>query len=141
MDLVVTVPQYLWAQWVLEGDPAGTYWSGTEWAYRVANKPPIQTGDRLYVVAWKRLRGYAPVTRVFETNGGWAICREGRAVACTIGGTDIVGFRGYQKRWWNRDEEMPFPDWVTASIGPKQLKILKERLPGVSRQYARTLLV
>jgi hypothetical protein len=119
MDLVVTVPQKLWAKWILEGDPVGAPTSGEEWAFQVATKPPILPGERLYVVAWGLLRGFSPVTRVFQTDRGWAICRRGDAVACTLNRV-IPGFRGYRARWWDQKEEVPFPEWKTKDIGASQ---------------------
>lgn len=63
-DLVVTCPRGFFAEWIAEGDPAGTPWSGEEWGWFVGRRPDIVPGDRLYVVAVGRLRGYAPVTAV-----------------------------------------------------------------------------
>lgn len=118
-DLVVTVPKNLWRMWIDEGDLPGEPWSGgEEFSFYVHGVPPIEPGDRLYVVAWGRLRGYAPVTRVCQTNdhGGHAICREGDAVALTIL-EGIAGFRGYRRPWWKREAEIPFPDWRTVGVG------------------------
>ena len=70
----------------------------------------IQPGERLYIVAHDKLRGYAPVTRVARTDRGYAICRRGGAVAVTIS-ERIRGFRGVRRVWWNRLDERPFPDW------------------------------
>jgi len=113
MNLVVTVPKWFWPQWIAEGDPAGTPESGTEWAFFLGGKkPPISHGDRLYIVAHDRLRGYAPVTRLSFEAGRWAICRRGRAVACTIHWR-IPGFRGFRHVWWKPDDEYPFPAWRT----------------------------
>lgn len=109
-DLVVTVPQALWLDWIEEGDAAGDPCTGEEWAYWVGIRPRIEAGDRLYVVAWRRLRGYAPVTLVVERDGRFGICRSGDAVACTID-EPIPGFRGFRKVWWQREAERPFPGW------------------------------
>jgi hypothetical protein len=69
-------------------------------------------GDRVYIVAHGKLRGYAPLTRL-EVNGRrLAFGREGRAVAVTIE-EPVRGFRGWRYRWWNRDAETPFPNWKT----------------------------
>lgn len=112
-DLVVTCPKTFWRQWIAEGDAAGDPPSGEEWAWFLGGrKPPIQKGDRLYVVAHGKLRGYAPVTRLVETNQGWAICREAGAVAVTVH-FSIPGFRGWRYVWWRRDQEHAFPDWRT----------------------------
>lgn len=120
-DLVVTVPKHFWFEWIAEGDAAGDPPTGTEWAFWLAKaRPSIEPGERLYVVSWGRLRGYAPVTRIGQDPASlrWAICREGRAVDCTLQGRRIDGFRGARKRWWDRSEEIPFLSWKTAGIPP-----------------------
>jgi hypothetical protein len=112
-DLVGTCPKHRWDDWVQEGDPAGTPWSGIEWGW--FTRHPLardgQPGDRFYVVAHGKLRGWAPIVRVARADSGeWVICRHGDAVACTVP-RPIPGFQGLQHRWWNRAEEVPFPDW------------------------------
>jgi hypothetical protein len=116
-DLVVTVPKGMWREWIAEGDPAGAPESGTEWAFFVGyNRPPIEPGERLYIVAWGRLRGYAPVTRIGRMeSGAYGICRRGGAVAITIP-EYIAGFRGWREPWWDRAVERPFPDWRNAGV-------------------------
>jgi hypothetical protein len=82
------------------------------------NKPPIGPGDKLYIVAHNRLRGYAPVTRLAgpeETGRGWAICRRGGGVAVTIS-APIKGFQGFRKVWWSEQDERPFPEWKTEGV-------------------------
>lgn len=114
MNLVVTVPKWFWPEWIAEGDPAGAPPSGTEWGFFMrGNKPPIGAGDRLYIVAHNKLRGYSPVTRLGRTDEQsprWVICREGGAVAVTIT-SPIKGFQGFRKVWWKPEDEIPFPDW------------------------------
>lgn len=113
VDLVGTCPKDFWEEWIAEGDPAGTPESGEEWGWytRHSYKSLILPGDRFYVVAHGRLRGFALVTAAPGRNGG-PICRKGGAVACTIH-EPIPGFRGLRKRWWDRASELPFPDWRT----------------------------
>jgi hypothetical protein len=112
-DLVVTCPKHLWFDWLDEGDCVGEPSTGEEWGFFLGGiRPRIERGERLYVVSWDRLRGYAPVTRVVHTDRGWAICREAGAVSCTID-NPIPGFRGWRLRWWRRSDEVPFPDWQT----------------------------
>lgn len=116
-DLVVTVPKPLWSAWIAEGDAAGDPESGEEWGFYVGrHRPPIEAGERLYIVAWNRLRGFAPVTRAVDTDRGYAICRRSGAVAVTIDPL-IKGFRGWHRRWWSREEERPFPEWRTEGVG------------------------
>ncbi len=109
-DLVGTCPKSFWEEWIAEGDAAGDPETGVEWGWFTNHSliRCIGPGDRFYVVAHGKLRGYAPVTRV--TRG--AICRRGRAVAVTID-EPIPGFRGLRKRWWPRELERPFPNWRT----------------------------
>lgn len=116
MDLVVTVPKPLWYVWIDEGDAAGSPESGEEWGFYVGGRPTIGPGDRLYIVAWGRVRGYAPVTRTEPSGRGWMIGRKGCAVAVTIPEA-VPGFRGWRRRWWEREAEVPFPDWRDAGVG------------------------
>ena len=117
-DLVVTVPKRQWGEWLEEGDCAGTPSTYQEYDFAVGiRKPPIQRGERLYVVAYGKLRGYAPVTGIsynLLTRPGiptrYYIRRSDRAVACTIT-EEIRGFRGWRKVWWSREQEMEFPGW------------------------------
>lgn len=115
-DVVVTVPKDLWEMWIEEGDLPGDPETGEEWGfYTSGGRPSILPGDRVYVVAHGRLRGYAPLTRL-EVNGNrLAFGRQGGAVAVTIS-EEIRGFRGWRYRWWYREQEAPFPDWKTAGV-------------------------
>lgn len=115
MDLVGTCPKDFWEQWIGEGDAVGNPETGEDWHWytRHPMAASIQPGDRFYVVAHGKLRGWAPVIRVDAfRQGGWGIVRRGQAVACTIPQV-IPGFRGLRVRWWKREEELPFPDWKT----------------------------
>lgn len=116
MDLVGTCPKDFWEEWIREGDAAGEPYSGEEWGWWTKHSYAklIGPGDRFYVVAHGRLRGWAPVTRVIRDGASWVICRAGNAVACTID-RPVPGFRGLEKRFWNRDEERLFPDWKRVS--------------------------
>lgn len=116
IDLVVTVPKDIWLEWIEEGDAAGAPESGEEWGFYLGGSCPRERVERCYVVAWGMLRGYAPVTRVVPTDRGYAICRRGAAIACTIDET-IAGFRGARHRWWPRATERLFPDWEYAGVG------------------------
>jgi hypothetical protein len=129
MDIVVTLPKsFGLRRWIEEGDPAGEEWSGTQWGWFMGGHPPkkIQPGERVYVVYSGHLIGYAPLVKIdYDPYGyregpygkeldaldlGFALVREGGAVAVTID-QHIRGFQGFRYRWWNRDEERPFPDW------------------------------
>lgn len=107
-DLVATCPKDFWQEWLAEGDCAGDPATGEEWGW-LTRSPlirQIQPGDRFYVVAHGRLRGYSLVTRVSRG----AIGRCAGAVACTLE-QPIPGFRGLRRRWWSRADERPFPEW------------------------------
>jgi hypothetical protein len=113
-DVVVTVPKRLWTEWIEEGDLPGDESSGTEYAFYLGGPlPDIQPGERVYVVAHGKLRGYAPLTWLAKDGPRrFALVRGGGAVACTIA-EPIIGFRGWRYRTWSREDELPFPDWRT----------------------------
>lgn len=107
-DVLVTVPKNRWAEWVAEGDAPGDEESGAEYVFWVGGPlPDIKPGERVYICAHGKLRGYAPLIRAVP---GYGLIRGGGAVACTID-EPITGFRGWRYRWWSRDDERPFPDW------------------------------
>ena len=130
-DYVVTVPMNFTHTcapgckgldaWIAEGDAAGDAETGEEWWFTTYGVLPVfQDGCRLYVVCEDRVRGYAPITRIMFDESSvrhgkapLAFVRRGRAVAVTINQV-VRGFRGYRRRWWERSEEVPFPDWKTA---------------------------
>jgi hypothetical protein len=115
-DLVVTVPKELWADWIAEGDAAGSPETGETWGFQLSSQqPPIDIGDRLYIVAHGRLRGYAPVTKVALIDGRWWVGRKGGAVAVTVP-FPIPGFRGWRRKWWKSSGESPFPAWEFAGV-------------------------
>ena len=110
-DVVVTVPRDQWFNWLAEGDLPGQAWTGNEWAYGLGGRPPIiHPGERVYIVCRDRLRGYAPLVSIATRAYGYAFIRRDGAVAVTID-QRIPGFRGWRRRWWDRDEEKPFPGW------------------------------
>jgi hypothetical protein len=112
-DLVGTCPKDFWLKWIAEGDAVGDPETGEEWGWYTASSLAniIKIGDRFYIVANGKLRGYAPVTRVeLCPDGSHVICRKGNAVACTID-ESIPGFRGLRRVWWKREDEKLFPDW------------------------------
>jgi len=45
----------------------------------------------------------------------WCICREAGAVAVTIE-NPVPGFRGWRRRWWQREQEKLFIDWKTKGV-------------------------
>ena len=112
-DLVGTCPKDFWQEWIAEGDAAGDPETGEEWGWYTGHHlaEKILPGDRFYVVAHGKLRGWATVTRIGRDAGnGWIIYRKGNAVACTIS-QGIPGFRGLRFRWWDRNNEQPFENW------------------------------
>lgn len=116
-DVVVTVPKDLWELWLEEGDLPGDKPTGEEWGFYTSGaRPGIRRGDRVYVVAHGKLRGYAPLTRLEVDGRRLTFGREGAAVALTIP-ESIRGFRGWRYRWWNRKIETAFENWKTYGIG------------------------
>lgn len=138
-DLVVTVPKWFWPEWISEGDAAGEPYTGETWGFFMGGiKPDIGPGDRLYIVAHNRVRGYAPVIKLAtpaETNANgqgyrWGILRQGDGVAITIPG-EVKGFQGWRRRWWDRSIEIEFADWKTAGVQmnkPKKEKQNESRI-------------
>jgi hypothetical protein len=128
-DLVVTVPKRLWLDWIAEGDLPGeeAQYESHFWIY--TNPPYIKPGERVYIVAYGRLRGYAPLVRVEQicqlNPRMGCLVRAGGAEAVTID-EDIRGFQGVRKRWWDRAVERPFPDWREAGVPtePRQAALL-----------------
>jgi len=110
VDLVGTCPRDFWEEWIAEGDAVGESETGQEWSWFTRHRliRAIEVGDRFYVVARGKLRGWAPVTRITSE----AICRRGEAVACTLA-YPVPGFRGLKRRWWDRSDELPFANWDT----------------------------
>lgn len=134
-DLVGTCPMDFWFDWIAEGDAAGDPPTGEEWGWYTKHSHARfgQPGDRFYVVAHGMLRGYAPITRIVKpgeelavlkasgklvTCDSYIICRTAGAVAVTLP-TPVKGFRGIEKRWWDRADEIPFPDWKTAGVATR----------------------
>lgn len=118
MDVVVTVPKSLWADWIDEGDAAGESAGSSplgpdeEWGFYTRGRPAITPGERVYIVAHGKLRGYAPLTALRFHEGRTVLCRKGDAVAVTLP-ESIRGFQGWRYRWWERQDEVPFPQWKT----------------------------
>lgn len=120
-DVVVTVPKNFefnglrgLAAWVDEGDLPGEEWGGEDWHfYMGGNAPHIAVGERVYVVCEGKLRGYSELVRIDRYgNGSFALVRHNTAEAVTIA-EPIRGFQGFRYRWWDREDEILFPDWQT----------------------------
>ena len=117
-DVVVTVPKGRWQEWIAEGDLPGDPWTGyaNHFWIRARPLPVIGVGERVYIVAHGKLRGWAPLDstelRCRLRPQSACLIRKGGAFAVTID-RPIVGFRGWRYRDWERDEERPFPDWRT----------------------------
>lgn len=129
MDVVVTCPKGLWSEWLGEGDLADDLfpaaWEGvSEYGFILAtrHRPGIEPGERVYIVAHGRLRGYSPLVAVEDAplrfggrSDGFALVRHGGAVACTIP-DPIRGFQGWRYRWWEYTDEIPFPLWQVEGV-------------------------
>jgi len=112
MDVVVTVPKARWEAWIAEGDLPGQPFSSQPWEFTTSGGvPDIVPTERVYIVAHGKLRGYAPLVRLWRyADGPVGLVRHGGAVAVTIDEV-IRGFRGWRYRWWDRAMEQPFPGW------------------------------
>ena len=114
MDLVGTCPMRRWRKWLAYGGFTPESGKAYVWYTRSSLVTQMSPGDRFYVVAFGRLRGYAPVVKVLTLNGGWFgvmwMRNPGNAVACTID-RSCIGFQGLARRWWPREDEKPFPEW------------------------------
>ena len=114
MDVVVTVPKRLWAEWIAEGDLPGDPPTGREYIYYsdAAVRAEVFSGDRVYIVAYGKLRGYSLLVRKAGPPGElrWGLVRAGGAAAVTID-EPVRGFQGFRYRWWDRAIERPFPGW------------------------------
>lgn len=125
-DVVVTVPARLWRAWIAEEDLPGQE-PEYESHFWLPVLPRIEPGERVYVVAHGAIRGYAPLVRAEArcVLAPYRAClvRAGGAVAVTVPGLEVVGFRGYRYRWWERETEVPFPRWrePTARVRPVDL--------------------
>lgn len=138
-DIVVTMPlafQYGDLKgldaWISEGDAAGDPDTGCKYCFSVGGyKPTIRPGERVYIVHNKHLIGYASLVRLDTLEvqsfgkgsshppwGHWGLIRAGGAVAVTIA-EEIPGFRGWRYRWWERNDERPFPDWKAVAVPQK----------------------
>ena len=112
-DVVVTCPKNLWSEWIAEGDLPGEP-PQSSYHFWVRTLPDIQRGERVYIVAHGKLRGYAPLVGVEKVctlrSDRSCLMREGGAVAVTIP-KPIIGVMGVRYRWWEREIEIPFPEW------------------------------
>lgn len=132
VDVVVTVPMRLWDEWIWEGDlPDEDYTGDTYHFWLQRPLPEMQPGDRVYVVAYGRLRGYAPLVAVEQRcrlrPSMGCLVRRGNAVAVTID-RPIRGFRGWKYRWWEQEEEREFPGWATEGVPSEVVAEIQEAL-------------
>ena len=129
MDLVGTCPKTFWREWLEEGDCAGDTPSADPdsfgWWTRHRLAGHIRIGDRFYVVAHGRCRGYATVSQIDSVVAFESVCiYRVDPVAVTIPEA-IAGFRGLRKRWWKREDEIPFPNWRTEGVPRSGSRVLR----------------
>lgn len=118
MDIVVTVPKQLWLMWINEGNLPGQPWNGLLNHFMIPQgRLPLNlhSGDRLYIVAYGKLRGFSPIVDWEQqcTLNPFRSCliRKNDAKAVTIP-ENIKGFQGWRYRFWNREDEIEFKDWM-----------------------------
>ena len=131
-DVVVTVPinfrygigpELGLDAWIAEGDAAGDPYDGGLWTFCTGGgRPDIEPGELVYVVCEDRLRGFAPLVEMNYERGSVYLIRGGGALAVTIP-ERITGFRGWRYRWWDRADEVPFPDWKTVDRRHRQRRL------------------
>lgn len=132
-DVVVTVPMRLWSAWLDEGClPGEEAPTGVEYHFYLGGSRPllIEPGERVYIVAHGRLRGYSLLVKLdnenvrwnvevneesFHKGYGYSLVRKGGAVAVTVP-WEYIGFQGFRYRSWERCDEIPFPDWQTEGV-------------------------
>lgn len=151
MDVVVTVPQQVWLNWLAEGDLPGEQATG-EWGFFTGpGVPKIEPGERVYVVAWGFLRGYAPLVEARRRGRGVCLVRQGGATPVTLIDRErqpvpMQGFRGWRYRDWNHDEEAPFDAWQTHGLPPRlardveALQMLRARGPDARAELSQRAL-
>lgn len=147
-DIMVTVPQGRWLNWLAEGDlPGDPPEESGLWDFKCNSigssdraRSQFAQDARVYVVAFDRVRGYAPLVR-YEN---WSLVRAGGAVACTVP-EKIPGFMAHRFVDF-RDREQPFPTWATEGL-PKRLARdveallqLRARGPAVRKELRRRAL-
>ncbi len=79
-------------------------------------RPAIGPGDRVYLVAWGRVRGYVRMAKLSNTLDGWVLGCSSAVVPTTIPAVGIATFRGAKAPWWKRPDEQPFPGWASDGI-------------------------
>lgn len=123
------VPQERWDEWLAEGDLAGQPWSGRLHAFPLGLKrPKIAAGERVYVAARGRIRGYAPLVELKRNaEGRWLLVRGGGAEAVTVDEA-VPAFHGFRYRWWRLEDERPFPDWQALADAGVGRRIREARL-------------
>ena len=114
-DVVVTVPKAMWEEWIEEGDLPGEEAQYESHFWLGGALPKMAYGDRVYIVAHGKLRGYAPLFNIerqcsLRPSVG-CLLRRGGAQAVTIP-EPIRGFQGWRYRWWDVADEISFPDWM-----------------------------
>lgn len=108
-DVVVTVPKDRWATWLAEGDLPGQAAEYESHFMLGGPLPAIQRGERVWIVAYGRVRGFAPLVRVerscsLDPSRGCLLRAggaEARTVACQrwhgVAGSDFVCERSYRE--------------------------------------------
>jgi hypothetical protein len=130
MDVVITLSEEQWRDWLAKRDLPEAEWSDRESYFWFGDELPryvpvrylpirvpisyvFPDADlRVYVVVDGELRGYAPLYCLDEGDRGYAFVCRGGAVSVTTD-EEIPVFVGWRYRWWKRGDETPLPDWRT----------------------------
>lgn len=114
-DLVTTIERVAWYDWVIAGARVG----GLLWTAMLGRRMP--RAGRLYLVAHDRVRGFVTWDDTPE--------REPKFEPMTLGAKHsrphrpdhndlayVRGFAGSIFSWWERTDEIGFPDWQTRDL-------------------------
>lgn len=115
-DIVVTVPRDKWADWLKqhgEGDQRGRRRNFHIYD-KEQGRPPASEGDDIYVVAHGRLRCLLMIERIVPLMGGWLVTAS-MVRPVTLAGY-VPGFKGWRRRWWDTQHELPFDAWRTEAV-------------------------
>lgn len=82
-------------------------------------RPQIAAAERVYILCEGRIRGFCPLIGIREVphagKNTFRLLLGAGGEAVTVP-WDVNGFGGWCYRWWDRSDELPFPDWRTVAL-------------------------
>jgi hypothetical protein len=115
-DIVITVARDKWADFLAEHGP-GTTRGRLHVFHLFGDRPPVASGDTLYVISHGRLRCALMVDLIVPQSGGWQIV-AGFLRPVTKPGF-IQGYAGWKRCWWTKLDEAPFADWRSEAVSQR----------------------